>query len=309
MRFFVVGDVSVDLIYFLDRIPEAGEEVPAKRALMKPGGAGATIAANLASLGHKVFLAARVGKDSFSDLALSRIKQTGVELKHLQEDAEHTTSSVLIFVVSGGERSMVSHPGANRYLDASEFRPRSLDQIDGLVVSAYALAGGPQREYAVKALNAAKKRNIPIFADLGSGAVRIAGKELLEYLKGVDYLLMNQHELLTLTGASSISEGVQALHAYELQRVIVKVGPLGSIVVTPEEQELVEPYPVEGVVDSTGAGDAYTAAFAHAILEGHDLLTAARMANIAGALVTTAVGAQGRLITREDLETPLHAAK
>lgn len=301
MRCFVLGDISVDLIYFLEHIPEPGEEVEAKRALMKPGGAGATLAAQLASLGHKVYLAGRVGQDPFREVALSEVSKAGVDLRYLQEDPTNTTSSVLILLIPGGERSMVSAGGASRYLDAAEFKPRSLDQVDVVVMSAYALVGGPQREYAVKVLDAAKKRGLPIFVDMGTGAVRAVGREILEYVRGVPYLLMNQQELLDLTGASTITEGIAELHTYGLDTVIVKVGPLGSIVVTPNQQELVEPFPMEDIVDTTGSGDAYTAAFAHAVMDGRDLLTAARLGNWAGALAATAVGAQGRLITSKDL--------
>ncbi|GIW26489.1 carbohydrate kinase family protein [Meiothermus sp.] len=301
MRFFVVGDVSVDLIYFLERIPEPGEEVPAQRALMKPGGAGGTLAAHLASLGNKVYLASRVGDDPFRSVALSQLEKAGVDLKYLQVDPEQTTSSILILLVPGGERSMISAGGASRYLDAAEFKAKMLDQIDAVVFSAYAFVGGPQRQYAINALDAARKRGLPIFADLGTGAVRAAGKELLDILRGVPYLLMNQVELLALTGATSISEGVSALKGWGLETVIVKVGALGSIVVTPTRQELIEPYPLEEVVDTTGSGDAFTAAFAHAILQGKDPFTAARLGNLAGSLAATAVGGQGRLITEKDL--------
>ncbi|WP_018465443.1 carbohydrate kinase family protein [Calidithermus timidus] len=301
MRFFVLGDVSVDLIYFLERIPEPGEEVPSQRALMKPGGAGATLAAQLASLGHRVYLAGRVGKDPFRQLALSELERVGVDLRHLQEDPERQTSSVLILVVPGGERSMISAGGASRYLDAAEFKSKHLDQVDALVLSAYALVGGPQREYAVKALDTARKRGLPIFVDLGTGAVRSVGKPLLEYVRGVPYITMNQQELLALTQTDSISEGVEALKGYGLENVVIKVGALGSIVVTAKQQELVEPFPVENVVDTTGSGDAFTAAFAHAVMEGRDLVTAARLGNLAGALAATAVGAQGQLVTLQDL--------
>lgn len=302
MRFFVLGDVSVDLLFFLERIPEPGEEVPSRRALMKPGGAGGTLAAQLASLGHRVFLAGRVGKDPFAELALSRVREVGVDLRHLQEDPEHTTSSVLILVVPGGERAMVSAEGASRYLDPALFKPRFLDQVDAVVLSAYALVGGPSRSYAAEVLEAARRRELPVFADLGAGAVRAAGKELLKHLRGVGWLLMNERELKTLTGASSISQGVARLRQEGFQRLAVKVGAMGSIVVTPEGEELLEPFPIEDIVDSTGAGDAYTAAFAHAILEGKSPVEAGRLANLAGALAATAIGAQGRLVTLEDLK-------
>ena len=301
MRFFVVGDVSVDLIYFLERIPEPGEEVPAQRALMKPGGAGGTLAAHLASLGNKVYLASRVGDDPFRSVALSQLEKVKVDLKYLQTDPEQTTSSILILLIPGGERSMVSAGGASRYLDAAEFKPRMLDSIDAVVFSAYAFVGGPQRQYAINALDAARKRELPIFADLGTGAVRAAGKELLDILRGVPYLLMNQVELLALTGATSISYGVNALKTWGLETVVVKVGAMGSIVITPTRQELIEPYPLEEVVDTTGSGDAFTATFAHAILQGKDPFVAARLGNLAGSLAATAIGGQGRLITEEDL--------
>ncbi len=301
MRFFVLGDVSVDLIYFLDRIPEPGEEVPALTALMKPGGAGGTLAAQLASLGHKVFLASRVGKDPFRSVALSEIEKVGVDLKYLQEDPNETTSSIVILSIPGGERSMISAGGASRFLDVAAFKPKMLEGIDALVLSAYAFVGGPQREYAISVLEAGDKRGLPVFADLGTGAVRSAGRELLDLLKGVPYLLMNQQELKDLTGSDSISEGVNQLKGWGLETVIVKVGAQGSIVITSSKQELVEPYPLEQALDTTGAGDVFTAAFAHAVMDGHDPFVAARMANLAGSLAAGAIGAQGRLITLKDL--------
>lgn len=143
---------------------------------------------------------------------------------------------------------------------------------------------------------------MPVFADLGTGAVRAAGRELLRHLRGVDWLLMNQAELLALTGASSLSGGIARLREEGFRHLAIKVGAMGSILVTPEGEELLEPYPVEDIVDSTGAGDAYTAAFAHALLSGRSPLEAGRLANLAGALAATGLGAQGRLLRLEDLE-------
>jgi ribokinase len=301
MRFFVLGDVSVDLIYFLERIPEPGEELPARSALMKPGGAGGTLAAQLASLGNKAFLASRVGVDPLRDLALSQVQKAGVDLSYVQQDPEHTTASILILLTPASERAMVSAGGATRYLDAAEFKPKMLESIDAVVISAYAFVGGMQRQYAINVLSTARKLGLPVFIDLGSGAVRAAGKELLELSRGVAYLLMNQLELQAITGANSISQGVSRLREWELETVVIKVGAQGSMVITPQRQELIEPYPLDEVADTTGAGDAFTAAFAHAVMEGKDPIAAARIANLAGSLASTAIGAQGRLVTLADL--------
>jgi ribokinase len=83
---------------------------------------------------------------------------------------------------------------------------------------------------------------------------------------------------------------------------------MGSIVVTPERSELVEALEIDGVLDTTGAGDVYTAAFVGALLDGHDLLGAAWIGNVAGALTTTEIGAQRRVVDPGALAAHAHAA-
>jgi ribokinase len=112
---------------------------------------------------------------------------------------------------------------------------------------------------------------------------------------------MNERELFTLTGESSISDAVSGLRARGIEQVVVKVGEMGSIVVTPERSELVEAFAIDGVLETTGAGDVYTAVFVAAVVEGHDLLQAAWLANVAGALTTREIGAQRIVIDRATL--------
>ena len=125
---------------------------------------------------------------------------------------------------------------------------------------------------------------------------------LISLVQEVDYLLMNQKELFTLTGENSISDAVEGLAEHGVERVIVKVGEAGSIVITPELTELVDSYPVDEVVNTAGAGDYYTAAFAHGIMTGQSILEAAKLGNIAGALNVTELGAQQPNISLADLE-------
>lgn len=291
-KFFVVGDVTVDQMYFVNELPEPGGEVAASRAMMEPGGAGGTIATVLARLGNDVKLAARVGQGPFAELALRNVRASGVDTHLVQVDKRLQTSSVTLLITPDTQRTMISAGGASRNLDASELKLDDLASCDALVMSAYSLLGGLQREYAVKALEAAKQAKLTTFIDMGSGAVNALKDRLITLVRGVDYLLMNQQELYTLTGESSISDAVTGLARHGIKRVIVKVGGMGSIVVTPELTELVEALEVDDVLDSTGAGDYYTAAFAHGIMEGFDLHYAARLGNIAGALNVTMVGAQ-----------------
>jgi ribokinase len=291
-RFFVVGDVTVDQMYFVSELPDPGGEATALRAVMEPGGAGGTIATLLARLGSDVRIATRVGTGPFSELALQNVRKAGVDTGMIQVDDRLQTSSVTLLITPDTQRTMISAVGASRYLDSAELARADVAACDALVMSAYSLVGGPQREYAVRALEHARESELTTFIDMGSGAVNALRDRMISLVQEVDYLLMNEKELYTLTGESSISDAVSGLAKHGIERLVVKVGEMGSIVITPELTELVDPFEIDGVVDSTGAGDYFTAAFAHAIMEGHDLLHAARIGNVAGALNATRVGAQ-----------------
>jgi ribokinase len=224
-----------------------------------------------------------------------------VDLSAIQKDQNTLTSTITIMVTPDAERSMISAGGANRNLDAAELPKKAIEDSDAMIISAYALVSGMQREYTVKAMQLAQKQKIPVFIDLGTGAVNTAGTKLLEIVKSADYLLMNQLELARITGQISISDALEGLHAQGVHNVVVKVGSMGAIVWTPEESELIEGYEIDGVADSTGAGDGFTAAFAHAILQGYDMKRAAQYANVVGALVATHIGAQAAKISHENI--------
>ena len=304
MKFYVIGDVTVDHLYHLDHLPAPGEEVAPSRATMQPGGAGGTISVTLARLGHSVMLAARVGQDPFADFALSGVRQSGVSETAVQRDPEALTSTITVMQTPDGKRAMISYGAANRELDPAKLKKKDVEGADALIISAYSLIGGPQRDFALKAVALAKKAEVPLFLDLGTGAVNAVGMGLLDSAASADYLLLNQHELLALTGTHSISAALVTLGARGTKRVVVKVGAMGSIVWTPEDTELVDAVRVgEDVVDTTGAGDTFVAAFAHAALSGKPLAEAARLGNAAGVLSATSLGAQARPISVSELES------
>jgi ribokinase len=301
-KFFVVGDVTVDLMYFVEDLPETGGDVTVTQSLIEPGGAGGTIAVTLARLGHQVKIATRVGTGPFSEVALSNIIATGVDTSHIQRDSGILTGSVILLITPDAQRTMISSVGASRNLDVDKLNVEDIASCDALVMSAYSLVGGTQREYALKALEIAKKAKMTTFIDMGPGAVHALEDELIDLVQDVDYLLMNQKELYALTGEGSISDAIAWLKEEGISRVIVKVGEKGSIVITPEHTELIEAFDIKGVVDTTGAGDHYTAAFAHGVMKGYELPYAARIGNVAGALNTTQIGAQRTTLDAATLE-------
>src|SRR5690554_6224384 len=217
-RFFVVGDVTVDQMYFVSELPEAGGEITATRALMEPGGAGGTAATVLARLGNDVRIATRVGTGPFATLALRNVEAAGVDTSLVQRDERLQTSSITLLITPDTQRTMLSATGASRYLDSAELRREDIKACQALVMSAYSLVSGKQREYAVKALELARQEGLTTFIDMGTGAVNALGARLIGLIRGVDYLFMNEHELYSLTGESTISEAVAWLRDEGMQK-------------------------------------------------------------------------------------------
>lgn len=291
-KFFVVGDVTVDQMYFVKQLPEKGGETNVTKAVLEPGGAAGTMATILAKLGNEVKLASSLGTGAFADLALSEIIKSGVDISNIQYNDEKQTSSVTLLITPDGERTMISSAGASRKLDPAKIDKAGIESSDALVMSAYSFIGGLQREYSLLAFDIAKKAGVKIFVDMGSGAVNALEDSLLPLVKGADYLMMNEHELFKLTSQDSISDAVLDLAKHGNENLIVKLGPMGSMVITPEETELIEAIELDNIIDTTGAGDNYAATFAHCVIKGKSLFEAAFCANVAGALSATKISAQ-----------------
>lgn len=300
-KFFVVGDVTVDQMYFVKNLPEKGGETNVIKSVLEPGGAAGTLATILAKLGNQVSLASSVGTGPFAKLALSEIIKAGVDISKLQYNENNQTSTVTLLITPDGERTMISSAGASRQLDPELLEEEYISNSDALVMSAYSFISGKQREYSLKAFEIAKNSEVKTFIDMGSGAVNALEDNLIPLIKGVNYLLMNEHELYTLTHTSSISDAVSNLATHGIENIIVKLGAMGSMVITPNTTELVDAIDIDNIVDTTGAGDNYAAAFAHSIMQGKSLLESAYFGNVVGALSATIISAQRTDLSPENL--------
>ncbi|MBI3961452.1 MAG: carbohydrate kinase family protein [Deinococcus sp.] len=305
-KFAVVGDVSVDQIYLVDALPESGMEIIAREMRLEPGGGGGNVAAALLALDQGCTLIGRVGKDELADIAQRNLKDNPrANVKYLQVDRKERTGIITILIDPAGSRTTVGTPGANANLDPKNFDPESVDQVDALVLSAYSLVEGKRKRYSELAIARAKEQHKTIFIELSTGAVERMGGSMITHVVDATYLVANEHEVKVITATDSISQAVAKLHQAGIEQVVIKVGPQGALVLTPQVNELVEPYAIEGVVDRTGAGDAFTAALAYAVMDGYEILDAVKIANIAGAVATTAVGAQNCLPNMAEIKKRL----
>lgn len=107
----------------------------------------------------------------------------------------------------------------------------------------------------------------------------------------IDILFGNKQELATLTRADSFEASVEAVRG-RCEILCATRGPEGSLIVTADETIEIPAVPVEEVVDTTGAGDQYSAGFLYGITHGYSLYEAGMLGSSAAAEVISHMGAR-----------------
>jgi ribokinase len=291
----VVGSVNVDLIVRVPSLPHPGETVIGGAFHRAHGGKGANQAAAAARLGAETWIIACVGDDPFGAEARQDLESRGVRLPFLGR-GKRPTGVAVITVDHSGQNAIAVASGANEELDADAVG-RAIGVLD--VPRAVVLANLEVSDDAVMAAaEAAEGRGWPFV--LNPAPARPLDRSLVSRCH---VLTPNEHEVREL-GMSSVEKVLNA----GADAVAVTRGAEGVDLHRPGRKMHHQPaFPVE-VVDTTGAGDAFSATLAWGIAAGHTLEEAVRLAAAGAAFSTTALGARSSLADRGQVQQMLAAS-
>ncbi|HVW93927.1 MAG TPA: carbohydrate kinase family protein [Devosia sp.] len=284
----VVGDVMTDIICRPEGPLILGSDRRAEiRA--RPGGSGANQAVWLASFGARVRFAGRVGAADRDALA-AHFAGLGVEAV-LGADPLRPSGAIVTIVSPDGERSFLTDRGANAFLSAGDLPPALLADVGLLVVSGYALFEPGPRAAVSALMAAARQAGIGIAVDPASvGFLEEVGPgNFLDWTEGATMIFANDAEALALTGETDAEAQLAALLG-RYSRAAVKRGGLGAVFGSRDGERCLRSAPQVDVVDSTGAGDAFAAAFIAAELGGAAAATALERAVAAGSAAVRQIG-------------------
>jgi sugar/nucleoside kinase (ribokinase family) len=264
-------------------------------------GTAAGTSVDLAKLGARVVAMGAIGDDELGDLVAILMGRYGVDTSHLTRKPGIQTSASLLPIRRDGERLPVHCVGANAELTLADIDLDVVADADflhyGGAFTLHKLDGEP----AAQLLQFAREHDLVTTMDM----LGYRGPETLEQLSPclpwVDYLLPTLVQAQRLTGLESPSEVAAMLLERGVGTVVLKMDAEGSLLVTRAGEERIPAYEVE-VVDSTGCGDAYCAAFIVALSLGWDVHDAALLGSAAGALVATGLGSDAGLV---DLDTTI----
>jgi ribokinase len=291
----VVGSANADLVIGVERRPGAGETVLGSDLAVHPGGKGANQAVAAARLGARTALLARVGDDDYGRLLLDSQRAAGVDTVGVLVGGA-PTGVALITVDPSGDNSIVVSPGANGRLAPGDVRAAaSLFHASRVVSTQLEIpletvvevvrSLAPDSRFV---LNPSPPRPLP-----------------QEVLAACDPLIVNEHEAKVILGDSRVGERpedwARVLLAKGPRSVVVTLGAEGALVASGAGVVRVPSVTVDAV-DTTGAGDAFTAALAWRLGTGESLAEAAAYAARVGAAAVTKAGAQESYPTAAEAE-------
>jgi sugar/nucleoside kinase (ribokinase family) len=262
-RPLVVGDVMVDVVVRLSGPLAPGSDAPAV-IRFHGGGSAANTAAWFARAGAAPLLVGRVGDDERGRAAREELRAAGVEAA-LTVDRALPTGTCVVLVGPDGERTMAPDAGANDALTDADLADELLASAGHLHVAGYALLRPGSRPAARAAIARALERGMSVSVDPSSAA--LLSPEFLDLAEGAGLLLPNAEEARMLSGESDPERAAGALAA-RFGEVVVTLGSEGAVWSDGPRTVRAAAVPVEVLVDSTGAGDAFAAGLIAARMDG-----------------------------------------
>ena len=295
IRAAVVGSINMDLILNMEKVPNAGENLLGTHYGYANGGKGANQAIGLSRLGAKTKLIGKVADDANGQKLLKNLEENNVDVSDVSTEGSQTGLAAIILDGDGRNRIVV-YEGANAEIDPSEAADCINDDLHLLLVQFET-----REEVVISAVNRAIEKGITTVVDCGP-----AKNFALEKMQGITVITPNESETEALTGIFPDSkEKILEASKILLQRskaryAVLKLGERGCSVWDGENLKLLPAYP-SNVVDTTAAGDCFTAAMALEFMRSGDIIAACKMGNRAGSIAVSRMGADASMPTAEEI--------
>ena len=289
----VIGSINMDIVVKTDIFPKQGETVLGNLFTTIPGGKGANQAVAAARLGSPVQMIGAVGEDSFGKELYSNLKNEHIDVDAIAKT--NNSTGIANILLHDHDNRIIVVPGAN-FDVTKELVDANLERIQKSFLVMMQLEIPVETiEYV---LDLCQQLNIPVLLNPAPAA-----NFKQEWMDKVTYLTPNETECEYLFGAD-----VEAILSKYPNKVIVTLGGDGAAFHNGKEIVKVAGYQTTPV-DTTGAGDTFNGAFAHAIISEYPIDKAVQFANIAASLSVEKFGAQGGMPTIDAVLTRLEELK
>lgn len=295
IRTAVVGSINMDLILNMKKVPDVGENVLGTDYGYANGGKGANQAIALAKLGSKVKMVGKVAEDANGAKLLENLKNNNIDVSGVATDGSQTGLAAIILDGEGRNRIVV-YEGAN-----TEIEPTRAVSDMGTDIDLLLIQFETNEEVVFSCVNHAVKNGITTVIDCGP-----AKNFNLEKMQGATILSPNESETKALTGFYPDNEENILMASKILSErskakyIVLKLGERGCALWDGKEIKFFSAYK-SNVVDTTAAGDCFTAALALEYIKSGNIENACDFGNKAGSIAVSRMGAQDSMPNLEEL--------
>lgn len=282
-----VGAAAYDLVFVVDRHPEADEKQVARELVSCGGGPAANAAVTVCRLGKTAAFAGCLGTDPFGQENTKELLAAGVQINSVVRGTSPTPLSVVL-AKPGGTRSLVNYRAQTGFLP-----PGSVDF--STIGSTVILFDGHEPHISRPLAVDARRRGIPVILDAGS-----VHQGTMALIDCCDHLICAKKFALHYTGEEDVEKALHFL-AGLAPTVVITLGDQGLIWRKGDAKDRLPAFSVDAV-DTTGAGDVFHGAYAAALIGGKGWAETLRYASAAAALCCTSMGARLGIPSKQEVE-------
>ena len=299
-----IGSLNYDYTYQVDALAHGDQQVVINNTFGSPGGSAANSIFVLGRLGVKTGFFGAVGTDPEGEEIIEQMVQVGIDITSVKRVSDQATGQVLVFVDRSGERAMYSLPGANVKLTINDIDIDYLRNSKYLIISA--IPGKQALNMLIRTIEQLSSSQSPQIIFMPGALYSSLGLKVIKPIIEKTYILvLNRREFKLLVNSNSSSVvDMQKLTKIGCTNVVITAGKDGCVlksngsfikIPTPELSPNL-------IIDSTGAGDAFTAGLIYGLVIGKSFQVSCFMGNLLARNCLQALGARSGSINKVKLE-------
>jgi sugar/nucleoside kinase (ribokinase family) len=285
----------------LHHLPRPGELIAVDELVLNIGGGAANTAVDLARLGVRSAICARVGADIFGRFASETLHAQGVDCSALKVDSTQSTSQTLIVNVRGEDRRFIHAGGANRGFVAEDLDGALARNPRVLHIGYFLILPNLDAEGLASRFRKARAGGTMTMLDVATPGPGQYLDRLRVVLPETDLFVPNTDEAELILGEADPILQARAFRQMGARRVVITLGEKGVISLSDDLEARVSVYPIS-FVDASGGGDAFNAGYILGLLEGRPELECLKLASAVGASCVRAIGTTDGVFTRDEAE-------
>lgn len=275
----VVGDILIDYLYWVNKIPTSGSDEMIIRSSRQSGGSAANTCVILSELGVHCSFCGTIGNDRVGKDIARGLQNAGINVDCLQMN-DGKTGYTITLVEPSGERTMLSYRDSSAApLTVTNYVEEVVKNARILYLSGYYLSTSKQAKFVIDLAKVARENDTIVMLDTSPIIDKVPSDVLAKMLSSTDIIMPNRQELYDVTGLEDLELAIsQILDVVPV--LVLKMGGEGSRLVTSQNRILPAylgilehidcvSYAVEAEpCDTTGAGDSFNAGFIASYLRG-----------------------------------------